>query len=189
MHVYDEVYIEANENYIKQTARNRTQIYSANGILNLSIPIKKNSGKKIAIKNAEISFVENWNKIHWQAIVSAYNSSPFFEFYADDFEPAFNNPPEKLWDFNVILNEILIDLLNIETHLLYTEEYIPPNGDNNIIDLRYEEKQTIDFPPYYQVFDDKYDFIPNLSIIDLLFNLGPESILYLDNIALDRECS
>lgn len=181
MQYFDIVYIETKENYIKQTDRTRTVIASANGALQLTIPVSKRSGLKIPITDVEISYAEPWHKVHWQAIVSAYNSSPFFEYYADEIEELYLNQTEKLLDFNIKLQDLLIELFQIEANIRYTDQFIKVYDDDTL-DLRYTEPSILSLPEYRQVFDDRHGFMSNMSCIDLLCNLGPESAAYFDSL-------
>lgn len=179
-------YIESHENYIKQTFRNRFEIAAANGRMSLTVPVEKTSNAKTNIRDIKISDHGDWQRMHWYSIESAYNSSPFFEYYADDIRPFFEKKEKWLFDFNEEIRLKLCELLEIDPQCQLTETYIEEYGD--IMDLRQilQPKATLDssltkkiIKPYYQVFERKFGFIPNLSILDLLFNMGPESILYL----------
>ena len=154
---YGDVYLETQENYLKQTYRNRCIIAAANGPLALTIPIVKPDNIKCLTKDIRISDHGNWRKLHWNALVSAYNMSPFFEYYEEDFVPFYEKKFEFLLDYNEALRETICRLIDFEPHIVRTTEYTP----------------------YYQVFQEKHGFLPNLSIIDLLFNMGPESLLIL----------
>ena len=170
-------HIERHENYIKQTIRNRCTILGANGSLSLTIPIHRPSGIKVKIDEVEISNIDQWQRIHWQAIVSAYNSSPFFEYYEDYFRPLFEKRFEYLFDFNCELHLIVLKLLKIKSELQFTQEY----SQQSINDFRDTKKligQT-DLQEYYQVFSYKIGFQENLSILDLLCNEGPRALEYL----------
>jgi len=182
------VYIEQQDNYVKQTYRNRCNIVSANGPISLSIPVEHNSGKKRLTKDIKIADHGNWQHMHWNAIVSAYNSTPFFEYYRDDFYPFYRKKYHYLYDLNNELQELVISLLNIDIpDIKYTEEY-KTNMNNWERDFRENIHPKVDWrisdksfnpEPYYQVFGQKYGFIPNMSIIDLLFNMGNESQIVL----------
>lgn len=183
----EEAIIETDENYQKQSYRNRCIIAAANGPLPLSIPIDKPKGAKCKMRDVKIADHGNWKHLHWNAIISAYNSSPFFEFYKDDFSLFYEKKTTFLLDFNEGLRTLICNLLAIETPVTYTTHFIN-KADNNTLDLRETihpkrdwckaDKQFI-AKPYYQVFREKHPFIENLSIIDLLFNMGNESRLYL----------
>lgn len=178
----DEVCIEAYENFVKQTYRNRCVIYGANGELTLSIPITKNS-PKVLTKDIRIDYSTNWRKMHLKSIESAYRSSPFFEYYIDDFLPFFTKEFKFLIDFNTEIQKVVLEHLEIENNIHYTTDYQFSKDLINTKDFREKisPKKTItdlDFisNEYNQVFIEKLGFKQNLSIIDLLFNEGPNAI-------------
>jgi len=182
----DEIYIEQFENYHKQTFRNRCHIASANGLLPLSIPVIKTDGNHTLIKNIAISNVEPWQKIHWRAIESAYNKSPFFLYYEDELRPFYVNRFENLLEFNMKLTEKLLHLIGIEKKINLTTGFI--HQPENMTDCRFREKpkpeSCTNYKPYIQVFSSKFKFFPNLSIIDLLFCEGPDAADYLNSLSL-----
>jgi hypothetical protein len=176
--------IEKQENYSKQSYRNRCVIGSANGPLDLVIPVKKAKRVKIPITEVQIDNDYKWQTLHWRAMVSAYKNSPFFEYYEHEFLPFYRNSYENLFDFNLELIEKVLDLTGIEIRLGFTD-YFSMNYDENYIDERYiihpkKQANLRSVAEYTQVFSNKHGFMPNLSIIDLIFNTGPSAkeILY-----------
>ncbi|MDF9830506.1 hypothetical protein M2133_001860 [Parabacteroides sp. PF5-6] len=179
---YPEVYIETAENYIKQTYRNRCTIAGANGVLPLTVPIIKPDTPKCLTKDIRISDHGNWRHLHWNALVSAYGLSPFFEYYEEDFAPFYQKKYEFLFDFNEELRTLICELLDIQPTIHYTDHYESqlPNDFRESIRPRHPGDDASFRPlPYYQVFRERHGFLPNLSIVDLLFNMGPESLLVL----------
>ena len=184
---YERCFIEQHENFIKQTYRNRCVIASANGPLTLSVPIEKNEDRnaqgKTLIRDLRISDHDNWRHVHWNALVSAYNDSAFFEYYADDLRPFYERKWRFLFDFNMEITHKLCELLNIEPNISLTSSFeLTPQGDDFREGIR-PKKPAPDamFSPksYYQVYEHKHGFLPNMSVLDLLFNEGNEAILYL----------
>ncbi|MDR2389325.1 MAG: WbqC family protein, partial [Tannerellaceae bacterium] len=174
------VCMETAENYPKQTYRNRCLIAGANGLLTLSVPIEKPNTQKCLTRDIRISNHGDWRRLHWNAITSSYNTSPFFAYYADDFRPFYEKKYRFLLDFNEHLRERICELLDMHPLVSYTESYIAHRACDfrEIIRPRRPDEDVAFRPiPYYQVFGDKSGFLPNLSIIDLLFNMGPESLL------------
>lgn len=179
------VYIEKHENFIKQTYRNRCIIYGANGPVVLSIPVIRGSFHKVFIRDLEIDYTTRWQNMHFRSIESAYKSSPFYEFYIDDLRPSYTSKIRFLFDFNNKIQEIVLHFLDIEQEIFYTNEFVNPSvaGFWDYRD-KINPKKSINDPhfncvEYPQVFGTKHGFIPNLSIIDLLFNLGPGASYYL----------
>lgn len=179
----DKVILEANENYVKQSYRNRCRIATANGVETLTIPVESGSGKKISIRDVRISAHGDWQKNHWRAINSAYRSSPFFEYLQDDFAPFYEKKWTFLWDYNYELLTLILDFLSLEKTILFTKTFEDECSDSK--DFRYlihpKKKPICSVEPYYQVFENKFGFLSELSIIDLIFNLGNETILYLSH--------
>ena len=172
--------IEQYEFYEKQTYRNRSEIYGANGKLNLIVPIS-HGGVKKTMKEVKINYDNPWQKIHWKSIQSAYRTSSYFEFYEDDFAPFFEKKEVYLFDLNTKLHELILSLLQLENKSTLSSEYIANPENLNDLRLRFSPKKKEGFSTdkYNQVFSNRHGFIPNLSIIDLLFNQGPASITLL----------
>ena len=172
---------EKNESFIKQTYRNRCYIYGPNGKQPLIIPVNRANNTKI--NEVRIDYTSPWNKIHWRSIESAYNKSPFFMYYSELFRPFYSKQFEFLFDFNHELIQLLVKILKLKTEILFTDEYIKGYKDSD--DYRYifspkvNCNKTLTMKEYSQVFSEKYGFISNLSIIDLLFNRGNLSKDYL----------
>ena len=218
---YDECLIERHESFIKQTYRNRMLIPTTNGPLSLTIPT--NHDISLSMKDIRISDHANWRHVHWNALLSAYGESPFFEYYQDDIRPFYEKKYEFLFDFNMEITEKMIELLDIRPKISVTSEYIQSeelkeksieseelkvkseefNGLANhkvqssnhkvqskevqsIVDFREAIRPKKPLPDaefeskrYYQVYEQKFGFQPNMSILDLLFNEGNEAIFYL----------
>ena len=158
---FREVYLEQYAHYVKQTYRNRCQILTANGVMNLTIPVDKVSGEKIIDKDVRISDTD-WQRVHWTAIESAYNNSPFFLYYSDDIRPLYEKKFDFLLDFNIQLQEIITSLIGIDTKLILTKSYTEANA----LDFREKlspkykgEPLNIILKPYYQVFKEKFGFV------------------------------
>ncbi|WP_025741444.1 WbqC family protein [Aquimarina pacifica] len=180
----DSVIFENEDNYQKQTYRNRTYIYGANGKLLLSIPIKHSKkGIKQLYRDVQIENEFPWQQLHWKSLQTAYRTSPFFEYYEDEFVHLFRKKRTFLLDFNYECMQILHDCMQIDMTVNKTNEYI--RTPENMTDLRslVDAKKEIehDLEPYIQVFEDKYGFLPNISILDLLFNEGTNALTYLEN--------
>ena len=178
------VVIEQHENYQKQSYRNRCLIAAANGPMVLSIPVKKTLAGKNSIRDIQLSGHGNWQHMHWNSLVSAYASSPYFAFYRDDIRPFYEKKYKYLFDFNEALREEICALLHLEPRLEYSKSYTT-GPETEILDYReliHPKKQRPEelLPgPYVQVFDRKFGFLPDLSVLDLLFNTGPEACLFL----------
>ena len=175
--------IEQYEHFKKQTIRSRCSIYSSNGSLVLSVPKVRKSSSKTVIKDIQICYTEPWQKIHWNAIQSSYNSSPFFEYYMDEIFVIYNTKEKYLIDLNIKTHQLILKFLQIDSKINLSNNY---NSQTELEDFRDKEFQSINNPVYDQVFSIKKGFTPNLSIIDLVFNLGPESNNYLEKIELSK---
>lgn len=193
---FETTLIEQHENYLKGTYRNRCHIVGANGIQRLSIPLQKGKNERQSIRDVRISDHTHWQAQHWNSIKSAYGKSPYFEYYADEIEPFYKKKYEFLFDWNWDLMNCVIDCLSIDCELKLTKRFIKKTEDiissdnlSHIIDFRnsispkkHRQKEDPHFKPtkYAQVFEEKHGFVPNLSILDLLFCVGPESYRILD---------
>jgi hypothetical protein len=176
------VYIEANETYTKQSYRNRCRIMSANGILPLSIPVIKVHGNRTRTKDIEVFYGEPWQRMHRRALDAAYTSSPFYLYYKDELEVFFTRKFRFLLDLNMQMIEVISKLLGTEIQFELTDDYIA--HPESLADLRtsFSPKKAVikdKFRPYTQVFEDRFGFVPDLSIIDLLFNEGPAALKVL----------
>ena len=199
--------IEQHDNFVKQTYRNRCVIASANGPQTLTVPIERYDGMKCAMRDIRISDHGNWRHLHWQALVSAYGETPFFEYYADDIRPFFEEHRWKyLLDFNLDITHTLRSLLDVRPDLTLSDHYIDADeticsgggldgaaeglGSSSACSLFVDYRDAIrpkhplpdaefEVRPYYQVRAQRHGFLPNLSVLDLLFNEGSEGIFYL----------
>ena len=220
--------IEQHDNFVKQTYRNRCVIASANGPQTLTVPIERYDGMKCAMRDIRISDHGNWRHLHWQALVSAYGETPFFEYYADDIRPFFEEHRWKyLLDFNLDITHTLCSLLDVRPDLTLSDHYIDADeticgsggldgaaaglseafesfggavkgldgaaeslGSSSACSLFVDYRDAIrpkhplpdaefEARPYYQVRAQRHGFLPNLSVLDLLFNEGPEGIFWL----------
>lgn len=180
----NEVAFERFENFPKQTYRNRAAIYGANGKLPLIIPIKHNGKREM--KDIEISYSEDWQKLHWKSIKTAYQSTPYFEFYEDRLKSIYDEKISSLLDFNLKALEVVQKILKTEKDFQLTEEYIKhPEAEDFRERFSAKSESEYQMEEYYQSFSDKYGFIKDLSILDLLCNIGPESVTYIKTIELN----
>ncbi len=179
----DCIIVEQNDHYSRQSYRNRTTIMAANGSMNLIVPVVKPKGKT-QTKDVLISYDTSWQKNHWSSIFSAYNSSPFFEYYKDDIYPVFQKRWKYLIDLNTKILELTLEIIEASPKIEFPNEYIDsvtddytdlrevihPKKDYKIYDKKFSSVR------YRQVFSETIEFVPNLSILDLIFNKGPETI-------------
>jgi hypothetical protein len=177
----EEVLIEREENYLKQTYRNRCYLLSANGIQSLSVPVYLGSFHKTAVKDIRIDYSKRWQQVHLRAINTSYRSSPFFEFYFEEIEKCIMKNQQFLIDLNTGLTEAILKILRIERSICYTSSFIRAGEVD--YDFRYSITPKIqsDFviKEYTRVFNNSSGFVTGMSIIDLIFNMGPESVYYL----------
>ena len=187
---YDQTLIEQYDSYQKQTYRNRCVIATANGLQTLTVPVEHSvnsqelSANSPKVKDLRISDHNQWRRIHWNALQSAYSESPFFDYYADDIRPFFEKRYEFLIDFNEAIRQTVCDLLDIHPNVSYTSDFsLQPSAVDDyreVINAKHPQADA-DFLPrrYWQVFEDRHGFQANLSILDLLFNMGNEAVFYL----------
>ena len=218
LHRYEHTLIEQYDSYQKQTFRNRCIIATANGLQALTVPVDTHpvlgasaaptvlgssaaptvlggssaESAKCLLKDVRISDHNQWRRIHWNALQSAYSESPFFEYYADDIRPFFEQKYDFLIDFNEAIRQKMCELIDIHPSVEYTQEFLPPqevsstthhpiiHDFRDVISAKHPQPDAdFEVKRYWQVFQRKHGFLTNLSILDLLFNMGPESIFYL----------
>ncbi|MGE8430001.1 MAG: WbqC family protein [Sphingobacterium sp.] len=174
--------IEKYEHFQKQSYRTRARIASANGVQDLIVPIQHGNKERVPMKDIRISYEFDWQRLHWLSIQTAYRSSAYFEYYEDDFIRFYEGKYDYLVDFNVAQLELILKSIKLKRTVGFTEEYVAePLETIDFRNLIHPKKESIwpDPKEYYQVFSDKNGFYPDLSIIDLLFNQGPQSKSYL----------
>ena len=191
---YDHCMIEQYASFQQQAYRHRCVIATANGVQALTVPVEHTNLSPLTshlsplVKDLRISDHNQWRRVHWNALQSAYSESPFFEYYADDLHPFFEQKYDFLVDFNEAIRQKVCELIDIHPNAEYTSTYTSSiqHQTSNITDFRdvINAKHPLpdaDFTPkaYWQVFQHKHGFLPNLSILDLLFNMGPESVFFL----------
>ena len=192
---YDHCLIEQYDSFQKQTYRNRCVIATANGVQALTVPVEHTNLSPLTshlsplVKDLRISDHNQWRRVHWNALQSAYSESPFFEYYADDLHPFFEQKYDFLVDFNEAIRQKVCELIDIHPNVEYTTKYQPSalnpqpstlTDFRDVINAKHPQPDE-GFTPkeYWQVFQHKHGFLPNLSILDLLFNMGPESVFFL----------
>jgi len=178
------VTFEINDNYQKQTYRNRCYIYGPNGMQMLTVPVvQENKGDKQKTKDIRIDKSSEWQKLHYRALNTAYSSSPFFEFYIDDLKIIFEKKYDFLMDLNLAINSVILDTMELVKTICVSESYELESAfyddHRKLINAKAKEKYSLQ--KYQQVFEYKHGFIPNMSILDLLFNEGPNTLQYLED--------
>ena len=175
------VLIEQNEHLVKQTFRNRAHIYSPDGILSLVVPIIKGSKVHTKMKDVKISYDFKWQRLHWLSLQACYRRSAYFEYYENEFAHFYKEKFNYLFDYNEQLLHMLLGMTKIKAKIDFTNEYFPAYPDN--FDYRscfnFKKETDIQQKPYFQVFEERHGFLSNLSIVDLLFSQGPQTINYL----------
>jgi len=178
--------IEIHETFYKQTYRNRYSILSANGALDLSVPIHKPYGHHSKTTDIKILYETEWQQQHKNSLIAAYKSSPYFEFFTDDIFNVLNSEHNSLYELSIASINACLKIMKIRAEINKTSSYIHQYDVNEYVDLRNyinpknkEYKKNINSPPYKQVFSEKYNFVDNLSVLDLIMNLGLDSIEYL----------
>jgi hypothetical protein len=178
----EEITFEIEDNFQKQTNRNRTYIYSPNGIQLLNIPVKHSKLSHQKTKDIQIENDFDWQKQHFKSLEAAYRSSPFFEYFEDDIRPIFEKKHNFLLDLNFETLDFITKSMRLKLDYKTTVEYFHEVDSNKVTDFRFlanGKKDNSIFESYTQVFDDKYGFINNLSVLDLLFNEGKFALDYL----------
>ena len=177
------ILFEVSDNYQKQTFRNRTYIYGANGKLGLFIPVIHTHKNRELFKDVKISYDSNWMDLHLKSLQSAYRSSPYFEYFEDDFIKLYSEKEKFLADFNIKCIKLISNLLDLDLDFKISNEYVKKTND--IIDLRdlsnARKEKKIETPKYIQVFESKHGYLNNLSILDLIFSEGTNSVLLMNN--------
>ncbi|WP_316766974.1 WbqC family protein [Pedobacter frigiditerrae] len=172
--------LEKHEHFPKQTFRNRVSITSPDGILDLFIPVIKGSKVRTPFKDVKISYDSKWQRLHWLSLQTCYRSSAYFEYYEDGLVPFYEKKYNFLFDYNLDLLCWILKQMKFNSPLNFTEEYFK---EIDGLDLRdsFNKKtiHSVETKSYFQVFSDRNEFIPNLSIVDLLFNQGPQAKSYL----------
>lgn len=187
-HLYaaDHALVDLGEHYVKQTYRNRCYIATPSGAQPLTLPVVRDGVGRTPMGEVRLSDHGDWRHLHWNALASAYEGSPYFEYYADDFRPLYEHPFEYLADFNAALHNVVLSLLSLTPSVEVSRDYVAevPAGAadlRNSVSPKVPIEHDVQFrvQPYYQVFKERTGFLPNLSIVDLLFNMGPESRMVL----------
>lgn len=173
--------LERFEHYPKQSYRTRAKIATANGVLDLIVPIIHGRKERVAMKDIRINYEHDWQRLHWLSLQTAYRSSAYFEYYEDDFYQFYDKKHEFLLDFNMAQLTLLLKCLKLERMVSFTESYQQSTESADFRECIHPKKGNLwpDQPGYYQVFEERHGFIGDLSAVDLLFNQGPQSKNFL----------
>lgn len=171
------VLIEKEEHFPKQTFRNRAHISSPDGLLALVVPVMKGSKNHTKVKDVKISYEFNWQRLHWQTLQACYRRSAYFEYYENELAPFYEKKPAFLFDLNEELLNFLMKAVKIKPLYQYTESYQTeyPDRDDYRAFIHPKKESKYAQKPYFQVFEDRTGFLPNLSVVDLLFSQGPHA--------------
>lgn len=187
---FDQVLIESKETYPKQSFRNRSVVLTANGLQNLTVPVKKPFGNRTQTGDIVIENKENWYRKHQKTLNAAYSAAPFFQHYMDMFLPILESKHDSLLGLNMEILALLLQIFRCQTRINLTDEFIkncPESFDaRNLIHPK-SIQNHFTFKPYFQVFNDRFSFQPDLSILDLLFNEGPQSGQYLRDLFIANQ--
>ena len=181
-----QVILEQYDHYSKQTYRNRCRILGPNGVMVLSVPVKRTRGKKNLFRDIRIDTDTPWHRVHWKSMEASYASSPYFVIVSEEFHRIYEKPPEFLVDLNMELLEAILANLNLNISTSLSESFNDTGGVDSPGRFIHPKQDPLvsdpDFHPvqYHQVFSDRHGFQPNLSVLDLIFNQGPESVSILD---------
>ncbi|MDP3468213.1 MAG: WbqC family protein [Daejeonella sp.] len=177
----DNLIIENAENFRKQSYRNRATIHSPNGTLDLIVPVIRGSKNHTLVKNVKISYDFKWQRLHWLSLQTSYRSSAYFEYYEDELITFYEKKWDFLYDYNEELLHLIFRFLKINITYTYTNSFQTtyPELEDFRESIHPKHDSEINFKPYFQVFEERNGFLPNLSIVDLIFNQGPQSIKYL----------
>jgi hypothetical protein len=177
----DAILIEREEHFPKQTYRNRASIYSPDGLLVLTVPVVKGAKNHTKIKDVKISYDHEWQRLHWLTLQACYRRSAYFEFYEDELAPFYEKKFNYLFDYNEQLLRMLIKSVKLKVDLKFTENYeaFYPELDDFRNAINIKDEPLVEPKPYYQVFEERHGFQRDMSIVDLLFNQGPNAVNYL----------
>lgn len=176
----DKPVVEVCETYHKQTYRNRCRVMTANGVESLSVPVVKVNGNHTMTKDMALSPIEPWQHIHSRCLESAYKAAPYFDHYYDYLRPIFEGHFERLVDLNDAALRAILKMLKVKKDIVHSTDYVR-EAENDLREA-FSPKKPFDanlFPAYYQVFSEKFPFAADLSVLDLVFNEGPEAVEYL----------